>query len=356
MQITELLKLTEWFNLNIVKKGVPTKYTALYNKMNQNVRRNTNQQVVPFEQEKENLTKTLKDINFQKLSLEQINFLEQLDVIELVGEIGANKVEEILVKNNLDIATATTKIKESTDIVTNAEATITELKTTLSKSFSIDKTDEVDDDKVLMRVYFQNAVAIENLVDFKKLSTAWFDIGRGIAIAQDKSPEDFHIIGAKKGSIIIEMAVIVGLATTVSKILLESLKVADRFINVLKQVEELKRLKLDNNRIALELKKEAERERDEGTETILKSAITDLKLNTEQQGDKVVALEKSIKKLIAFTQGGGVVDFVQPKEQKEEDENGEIREEIQKLKNNISEIRLLENQIKLLENKVNREN
>ena len=352
MQITELLKLTEWFNLNIVKKGVPTKYTALYNKMNQNVRRNTNQQVVPFEQEKDKLIESLKEINFQTLSLEQINFLEQLEITELIGDIGAKRIDEILVKNNLDIATATSKVKESSDAIAKAQSTVTELQTTLSKSFDIEETDEVDDDKVLMRVYFQNAVAIENLTDFKKLSAAWYDIGRGIAMAQDKSPEDFNIIGAKKGSIIIEMAVVVGLATTVSKILLESLKVADRFINVLKQVEELKGLKLGNKKIALELKKEAEKEKDEGTNTILQTAITDLKLNTEQQGDKVTALEKSIKKLIAFTQNGGVVDFVQPKEQEEDEENGEIREEIQKLKTNISEIRLLENQIKLLENKV----
>ncbi|MCF6350872.1 MAG: hypothetical protein L3J23_07570 [Flavobacteriaceae bacterium] len=355
MQITELLKLTEWFKENIAENGVPAKYVALYNKMNQNIRRNTNQQLVPFEQEKENLYEAIKEINFQSLSLEQINFLNQIEITELIGKIGVQNIEQILIQNNLDIATATAKIKESSDTIAKAQATINELSTTLSKSFDIEESEEVDENKVLMRVYFQNDVAIENLTDFKKLSANWYDIGRGIAMAQDKSPEDFNIIGAKKGSIIIEMAVVVGLATSVSKILLESLKVADRFINVLKQVEELKGLKLGNKKIALELKKEAEKERDEGTKTILQTAVADLQLNTEQQGDKVNALEKSITKLIAFTQNGGIVDFVQPSEPEEDDGNGEVREEIQRLKTNISEIRLLENQIKLLENKVNGE-
>lgn len=352
MQITELLKLTKWFDENITENGVPEKYIALYNKMNQNMRRNGNQQLVPFEQEKENLIESINGINFQNLSLEQIEFLEQLEITELIGRSGAKQIEDNLIRNNLDIVTATQKIKEISDLIAKAKKTIDELQTTLSKSFDIEETDEVDDDKVLMRVYFQNDVAIDNLTNFKKLSDSWYHIGRGIAMAQDKSPEDFNIIGAKKGSIIIEMAVVYGLAKTVSKILLESLKVADRFINVLKQVEELKGLKLDNKKIASELEKEAEKEKNQGTAKILETTVADLQLNTEQNGDKIEALKKSIKNLINFTKNGGVVDFVQPKEP-DEDDTEEIREEIQQLKNNISEIRLLEDQIKLLENKVN---
>lgn len=355
MQINELLKLTEWFDENIVKNQVPQKYTALHNKMNQNIRRNANQPLVPFETEKENLIESIKDLTFQSLSLEQIKFLEQLEITDLIGKVGVEQIDRVLIENNLDIATAANKIKEFSNTITKAQNTIKELQTTLLKSFEIEETDEVEDNQVLMRVYFQNDVAIENLTDFKKLSATWYDIGRGIAMAQDKSPEDFNIIGAKKGSIIIEMAVAVGLATSVSKILLESLKVADRFINVLKQVEELKALKLGNKKLALDLKKEAEKEREEGTQTILNTAIEDLQLNTEQNGDKITALEKSIKKLIGFTQDGGVVDFVQPNEPEEEEDNDAIRVEIQRLKTNISEIRLLENQIKLLENKINEE-
>jgi hypothetical protein len=352
MQINELLRLTEWFDNNIIENQIPQKYSGLHSKMNQNTRRN-GQALVPFEQEKTNLIEAIKDLNFQSLSLEQMKFLESLEIIELLGKNGVEQIEQVLIQNNLDIATATSKIKEFSSTITKAQNTISELQTTLLKSFKIEESDEINDNQVLMRVYFQNDVAIENLTDFKKLSATWYDIGRGIAMAQDKSPEDFNIIGAKKGSIIVEMAIAVGLATSVSKILLESLKVADRFINVLKQVQELKALKLGNKKLALDLKKEAEKERDEGTQTILNTAIEDLQLNAEQNGDKITALEKSIKKLIGFTQDGGVVDFVQPNEPEEEENNDAIREEIQKLKTNISEIRLLENQIKLLENKIN---
>ncbi len=149
------------------------------------------------------------------------------------------------------------------------------------------------------------------------------------------------------------MAVAVGLATTVSRILLEALKVAERFLEVQKKVHEVKALKLGNKKIELELKKEAEKEKTEGINTILAEAVKDLKLNANNQGDKITGIEKSIKKLVQFTENGGLVDFVQPEEN--EDDSAELRKEIKKLKTNISEIRLLENQVKLLENKLNGE-
>mgnify|MGYP006179352477 CR=1 FL=1 len=92
----------------------------------------------------------------------------------------------------------------------------------------------------MMRIYFKDASSINNLSDLKKLGSTWYDIGRGIAMTQDKSPEDFVVVGAQKGSIILELAVAARIATSVSKILLETLKVAEKVIDILKKVEELK--------------------------------------------------------------------------------------------------------------------
>lgn len=349
MQITELLRLTDWFQNNIVKSGLPSKYTALFNKMNSNIRRNVNQPLIPFEIEKESLFEDIKKIKFDSLSLEQINFLEKLGVVDLLGNEGVIRIQNILYKNNLDIASASARIKEFVDTINKAQTTIKELQDTLTKSFEIDVDSEIPENTVLMRVYFQNEMSIDNLTDFKKFSALWYDIGRGIAMAQDKSPEDFNIIGAKKGSIILEMAVVVGLAKTVSVILVESLKVAERVLEILRKVEELKSLKLNNKKIELELKKEADKEKEEGIKHILDNTITELNLNVTQQGDKITAIEKSIKKLIDFTQKGGMVDFVQPDESNFTEDEENMRDEVSQLKENISKIRLLEDKVKLLE-------
>ena len=349
MQITELLQFIEWFNKNIIEENLSNKYSTFYDKLYLNVRQGQVSQ--PFQEEKDTLFETLNSINYQNLSLEQIKFLEKLEIADLLGKQGTIIIDKVLFESNIDIATAAEKIDGFNERINKAISKIKEIETALSDIFEIHEREEVSSDSVLMRIYFQREVSIANLTDFKKLSATWYDIGRGIAMAQDKSPEDFNIIGAKKGSIIIEMAVAVGIATSVSKILLEALKVADRSLDILKKVQELKGLKLSNKKIEQELKKEAIKEKEEGIKSIVDGTIKDFKLNVGQNGDKINALEKSIKKLVDFTENGGLVDFVQPSEEVLEDENAAVRKEAQKLKENIKEIRLLEDKVMLLEEK-----
>ena len=113
-------------------------------------------------------------------------------------------------------------------------------------------------------------------------------------------------------------------------------------------------MKLSNKKIEQEIKKEADKEKESGIQNILETAIEKIGLNAEQEGDKVAALKKSITKLIDFTQKGGAVDFVQPEDDAEVNEDGEngIREDMKKLKLDVQEIRNLENKIKLLESKI----
>ena len=101
MQINELIKLTDWFQAKVVAKGIPANFQALFNKMNANIRRNVNQPLQPFSTERDALFETIRPINFQSLSLEQINFLKELEIDELFGPIGVDRIEGILYKNNL---------------------------------------------------------------------------------------------------------------------------------------------------------------------------------------------------------------------------------------------------------------
>jgi len=340
MQIEELLRLTNWFQENIVDEKIPSLYQSLYEKMNQNIRRNNNQAKQPFEVEKNNLLTALGQINTDSLTLEQISFLREIEVLKIFGKKGVEEIEGILLENSLDIATATNKVNEIKNKLNEGVSKLDDLNTTLGKSFSVDDSDYIPDNLVLMRVYFRHDVAIENIVDFKKLAATWHEIGRGIAIAQDKTPEDFKIIGAQNGSIIIEMAVITSLATSVSIILLRGLKVAERVIEILTKAEELKTLKLNNKIIELELKKEAESEKKNGIQSILDSIVEELGLSEKSQGDKVSALKKAITKLIDFIKNGGAVDFIEPEIDDDDDES--LREEILELRENIEGIRELE--------------
>jgi hypothetical protein len=342
MQVTELLDLGNWFRNYDDEENIVDKYLSLYKAMEQNMSYKT-----PFEEEKNNLLDAIKKVNFQSLSLEQIKFLEKIGILDLLGEKGVIQIEDILFKNNLDIATAIAKIKSMSDTIKNAQITIAELFVRLYDLF-VEDSDEIADDEVLIRIYFKDGAAINNLTDFKTYSNLWHEIGRGIAMAQNKTPEDFRIIGASKGSIIISVATVAGIAVSISTILLAALKVADRVLEIIKKIEEIKKLKLENKKIEVDLKTESEKEKEAGCKNILNIIIKELGLQVSDQGDRITALEKSIKNLIDFIEKGGIVDFVQ-REDKEEN-NANVRKETQKLKKNISEIRALENKMKVIEN------
>ena len=131
MQITELLKLTIWFKENVVANEIPQKYKALYSRMQQNV----NNQKQPFENELNNLFNALKEINLNTLTLEQVKFLTEMEVEDLITGKAIEKIKNILHDFNLDIATATKKIQEFSQKINIAQTRLKEIRTVLEKSF-----------------------------------------------------------------------------------------------------------------------------------------------------------------------------------------------------------------------------
>ncbi|WP_219584327.1 hypothetical protein, partial [Vibrio parahaemolyticus] len=133
-----------------------------------------------------------------------------------------------LFRNNLDIANAHSELSKIVQELSNGIGRSDQIQTQLKPLISAGVEDETPAEDVMIRVHFQNDVAFENVCDFKKWGTVWWEIGRGIAIAHDSSPEAVKVVGAQKGSIIIELATVAAIATTASTIILSALKVAER--------------------------------------------------------------------------------------------------------------------------------
>ena len=190
-----------------------------------------------------------------------------------------------------------------------------------------------------------------NITDFKDWGKRWFEIGYGISMAHNLAPEDIKIIGATKGSIIIELSVIAGIATTVSGIILAALKVADRILELRKKAEEIRGMKLKNDKLAQDIEKEAEIEKKAGVATIMEEIVKKLEIKREAEGDKIPALKRSIENLVDFTENGGEVDFVIPEEKTDSNENKEKPDKSSyiELRTAFKEIRSLEHRIALLE-------
>lgn len=348
MNVSELYDLTYWIVEKIVNTQIPQKYKALHQILHQNAQ--PNQQQTAFESQKNELIDEIKQVPLTQLTKEQTLFLSELGIAQAVGKEGVSTIEDILYKNALDIATSAKKINQIHRKLNTGIDKSNQIKTGLDGC--VTQEDYEAENEVMIRINFTGNATMSNVIDFKKWGNTWHEIGRGIAMAHNASPEDIRIIGATKGSIIIELSTNPAIATTASAIILSALVLAEKVLDIRKKAEEIKSLKLKNKKLAKDIEKEAENEKKEGVEQICEKLIVELKIEQSNEGDKVTALNKAVKDLIDFVEFGGEVDFIVPEEFDDEDtEEGEEapKPEYEKLKHTIQEIRLLENKLKLLE-------
>lgn len=344
MNVSELFNLTQWITREIEGAQIPQKYQALQQILQQHSQ--PNQQKPPFETQKDDLIKTLKSVPLDQLTRDQIAFLDNLGIANAVGEEGSDQIEDILYKNVIDVATSAKKLQQIHQKLSEGINKSNQIKAGLTDCVLEEEYEA--ENEILMRVSFTGHALMENVKDFKSWGNIWFDIGRGIAMAHDLSPEDIKIVGATKGSIIMELAVVASVATTTSGIILAALKVAEKVLDILNMAEELKSKKLKNTKLAKDLQKEAENEKKDGIEEITNNIAEKLGIKHNGEGDKIKALDTAVKNLVNFIEEGGVVDFVVPEE--EELEEGE-EDQHEDLRVAFNEIRKLEKKIELLEHK-----
>lgn len=348
MNVSELYDLTYWIDDEIVEAQIPQKYQALQAILQKNVQ--PNQQKQTFESERNDLITTIKRVPLNQLTKEQLIFLENLKIAQAVGDEGANKIEDILYKNVLDIATSAAKINDIIQSLNEGIQKSNQIKTGLEGC--VNQEEYETENEVMIRVTFTGHASMSNVTDFKNWGSIWHEIGRGITMAHNAAPEDIKIVGATKGSIIIELATNPAIATTISVVIYSALKLAEKVLDIKKKAEEIKNLKLQNKKLANDMEKEAENEKKIGIEKIAKDLVKELKIKKDGEGDKVNALDRAVKNLVDFIETGGEVDFIIPNESYEED-NDEAEEvhkpEYNKLRDTIQEIRLLDNKLKMLE-------
>lgn len=347
MNVSELFNLTHWITQEIEGVEIPQKYEALQRIVQQHASNNPQQ---PFESEKENLFQALKGVPLAQLTRDQIDFLENLGIAKAVGEDGVSVIEDVLYKNVIDVATSAQKIKQILEKIIEGITKSNQIKIGLSDCV-LDEEYETDDE-ILMRVSFTDQASMKNIKDFKRWGTIWYDIGRGIAMAHGLAPEDVKVVGATKGSMIFEFAVFAMIAKTASSIIIDVLKVAEKIIDIQKKIEELRQLKLPNEKVVVkELEEAAEIERKGGVEKITNNIVNKLDINKSNEGDKIKALTLSVKHLVDFTKKGGAVDFIAPEEE-HDDEEGHDEDRDDKyadLRVAFQEIRQLEKKLKLIE-------
>ncbi|HHQ4682986.1 TPA: hypothetical protein ACSP21_002114 [Aeromonas veronii] len=343
MQVNELYELTDWINKEIKNKQLLPLYQTLTSILQQNT---YNQSRQPFENERKTLIDAISSVDVSRLTYAQENMLKQLEIYDFICSHGVDNINDILYKNSLDISTAYSRLDQISKSIESGINKSDQMHAILKGLLVVNEvnSDENNSDDVIIRVHFQRDVSFANVSDFKKWGQVWWEIGRGISMVHNACPEDIKVVGAQKGSIIIELATLAVIATTASKIILSALSIAERVLAIKKQIEEIKALKLTNQKLEQELEKEIDISKQNGLKNIKDDLINELKIQQDGDGEKIKVLEKAVKNLIEFVEHGGEVDFVS----KDQNDNNP---DIQQLKMNFSEIKRIEKKILGIEQK-----
>ena len=315
MNIGELRALAEWFGEHY------STLQNLYGKLLQPIQHNANQgNKQPIENQLNQLIAYMSDMKFEELSLQQIRILEELGVDEYIGLKGTNFVEGTIRTSEYDPSTAASRISEAISSITQAHDGFQSYQNSL-KSLGLEEDDNEENDFITIRVGFQNDASINHVTDLKNYSKDWYDIIRGIALSVDEAPESTKVVGASTGSIILILAGTASVTAILALISKNIASVAKDVIGIANQIVELRGKKLLNDVIEKELKKQ-EYEKKKSAEKDIIEIISE-KIPA-MDGEKIAALSGSIKKLLAFNEKGGNVDFVAPESGHEivDDEEG----------------------------------
>ena len=316
MNVSELYGLTTWIDEHIRTPNIVSKFSALQAAIQKYAQ--PNQQGQSFETQKDQLIAEIESIPLHSLTKDQLQFLENLSIAAVVGPAGVNHIEDLLYKNVIDVATSASKIAEIVAGINKGLAKAKQIREGLSECVS-DEEYEIDDE-VMMRIYFTGDATMSNVSEFKRWGRTWYDIGRGLALAHGLKPDDVRIVGATRGSVVIEMAVVSGIATTASFVILRGLKVAEKVLDLRLKAEELRGMKLKNDKIANELEAEADEQKNDGVDQITTEFAKKLKLTKSKNAEEISSLGKAVQGMLGFIEDGGEVDFVIPDTQLDDDE------------------------------------
>lgn len=343
MQVEELVGFLQWLDSEVRKPNIIGLYAQLREILA--VNSSPGQPKQPFEDQRKSLLDGVMKPNINLLNRSQVRFAEKMLLFDLIGPKAMDAIEDVLFKNVIDVATATQKISQFHDSLNTILQKASKISEGLSQYV---ETVPIEYEEALVHIRFQRDASIKNIVDLREWGNSWFEIGRGIALANKLPPEDIKVIGASRGSIVYDLAVAYAVASTLTGIILLVLKVADRILEVKKKAEEIRGMKLSNDKAAQELDREATQIEKDGHAEVLSS----IKATKTLDGEQSTALSNAITKIFNFVLGGGEVDVHIRSEQDTKEKTIDPKV-IAEIKQSFSEIKRLEAKIRLLKDKNN---
>jgi len=341
MLLEELVNLDKWL------VEYEERYKAVFNLgqlltiLNANVQarqpNNKNQpaEIQPFTDEKRAVIKAISKFNFSELSNDQIQCLKVHEADKYMGKEASEYIVQIFRDEGHDLAYLASEIQKGLNAINAAKTNISVASTAITPySEAVNKADYLTD-KARFSIIFREGVGVESLKDLELRSKEWSAIMHGLGVAFGIPPTEFKVLGARNGSLVIDLYMCAAAIVPIGFILNRSLAILERFALSLRRIDEIFDLDIDDpafKHIEDQIKATSEdyfnTKKVVSAKKIADEILDDINCDEDRRSEADSFLQTSIKKILNHLRKGGDLDaFVPRKEPEEGEEEAEVENE-----------------------------
>ncbi len=331
MLLSEIRNLDEWFKNKEEHFGATAKLTALNSILKGNIQgrhpNNRNQQLAlkPFTEEKNNAIEALNSYTLTELSQEQIQCLAVHDAQKYMGPHASTVFSDMFKNEVHDLAYLQTETEKALNALNSAKSKLKALSNELRPySDAIHETTYLYE-KARLSIIFKDDVKIESLKDLEAQSKEWSVIIHGIGVALGVAPDEFKVLGARNGSLVIDLYMTAAAIVPIGFILNRGLAIIERVALSLKRIDTIYDLDGDDpqykeladdiitlNDRYFSIKKTV------SSKEISKDILDKLEPSESERPEAETHLDRSIRKIFDHLRKGGDLDVFIPTESLED--------------------------------------
>lgn len=317
MQTNELFLLALWYESNIEQDPIVNHYTNLLGTLQKTTSNLTPENIKKAENAKReyysHIIERLKLVNETSLTDTQRDILIHMGLQSLILSPTKEYLHSLLLLSQ-DYPYILNTLKSGNDRLNQASSAFRSLKVQMQKILPSKylESPTIPLNKCLTRLTFHNAASISNVVNLKDWSKSWFNIARGFSMAVNQAPEDFEVISADKGSLIVDLMLNIEVVKLITETITSLAELATQLISLKMAIEGIKELKDKMDKSTYEqMLKQVTKSVCEDEEQIINKVIDRLKTQGLLKNENCKnELNSAIKELIKYNQKGGSINCI----------------------------------------------
>ncbi|MEM5733080.1 hypothetical protein AAEI00_15360 [Shewanella algae] len=251
MLLSEMISLNSWISDKESLFQPIAKLAKLQQILNANIQARApnnrqSQAIQSFTEEKNEAIAAIRRLKLTELSKDQITCLSVHGADEYMGDLAAQRLKNAFRDEVHDHAYLAKQVGEAHSSLSQARAKISEV-----SKFLRPYTNEIQEanyleDKARFSIIFKDGVKVDSLKDLELRSKEWSVIMHGIGVALDVPPNEFKVLGARNGSLVIDLFMCAAAIVPIGFILNRSLAILERFALSMKRLDAIYELDIED--------------------------------------------------------------------------------------------------------------